>query len=133
MSDGAWHLWPQEPDPMMARLKDNAWCTPIIEIAYDQWARTRITCDHGTFEAVSGFLNLTESFRRACRVFNMYDHVQKCWQDCDPPKEWTEGDDEDAEYWRHEKVECNLFRGHDGECRYLSDAEIEARRKVIRR
>lgn len=124
---------PREPDPLFGMLVDENWCRPTIEIAYDMWARTRITCDHGTFEAVSDFLNLTQSYRRACKAFNLYEHTPKCYAECDPPKEWTVGDDSDAEFWRNNTTECDLFKGHEGPCRALEDEEMEARRKVVRR
>lgn len=119
-----WH-GPHENDVLLKMLKDENWCQPIIEIAYDQWCQVTISCNHGKFQSVSNFLNLTEAYRRACRVFNEHPHTPKCYLDCDPPASWKEGDDDDAQFWRENQTECDLLRGHEGNCRAFDDNDPE--------
>lgn len=49
-------------------------CVRTFTIAWDQWARCIIECEHGKFIADSGFLNLTEALIRAVIKFNEVDH-----------------------------------------------------------
>lgn len=45
-------------------------CLYSLDVAWDQWARATLTCDHGKYVAVSDFLNITEAIMRASVAFN---------------------------------------------------------------
>jgi hypothetical protein len=97
---------------------------PSIEIAWDQWSRTRIRCKHGVFEGISDFMDLEQGVERAMKSFraSLATGIHNvCWQDCAPPLTWQVGDDDTAEYWRNNITECELIRDHDGEHRAFDD------------
>lgn len=124
-----YHHGPIEPDPIMNMLKTHHHCDPSISIAYDQWARTRLICDHGTFEAVSDMLNLTQSFRRALKVYNSYPHPPRCYKQTDIPEGWKKDPQ-----WEGKTTECDLWRDHKGECIAYEDwTEDDAQRTTIYR
>ena len=104
---------------------DSPGCRPSIEIAWDQWARTRIKCDHGVFEAVSDFLNLQESFERAAEQFNAYDHIVGCYKETPIPQEWLD----EGTWEAGETSECDLWDSHEGPCKIYTDDDEE---KAIR-
>ena len=103
------------------------WCLDHeIEIAWDQWARVRIFCVHGTAEGVSGGLCLNRAFAEAIESWKAIDHSSTlCWADCDPPQEWK--DEPNGEFWWDNTTDCELVRGHDGDHKcFPSDEEKEA-------
>lgn len=115
-------------DLIGAAIKDTG-CRPHIEIAWDQWARTRIVCDHGTFEGVSGGLNLQESFDSAAAQFNAYEHIARCWKDTPVPQSWIS--DEPHGWASGETSECDLWKDHDGPCEiFEDDTREETQRKT---
>lgn len=87
---------------------------PHIEIAWDQWSRTRIFCKHGVFEGVSDFMDLSQGIERAMAGFrtSLDSGIHNCcWADCPVPDEWvTEGS------WKAgETTDCEMVKGHDGD------------------
>lgn len=98
---------------------------PYVEIAWDQWSRTRIWCKHGCFEGISDFMDLSEGIERAMAGFraSLETGVHNgCWADCPAPQEWiAEGS------WRDgEMTECDMIRGHDGDHQSFPDDKTEA-------
>lgn len=92
-----------------------------VQIAWDQWARVRVFCMHGTAEGVSGSLCLNESFQQAIKSWQAMNHdAHVCYQDCPPPASYIE---DDPEYWGNTTSECELMRGHDGECKHFDDPD----------
>jgi len=115
-------------DPLGSALTDTG-CRPHIEIAWDMWARTRVICDHGTFQGVSGGLNLQESFDNAASQFNAFDHVWRCFKDCPVPEQWVQ----EGTWEAGETTECDLWRDHDGDCIAYPDDEAERKQRETRR
>jgi hypothetical protein len=107
-------------DPILHAIKDTG-CRPSIEIDWDMWARTRIICDHGTFEGVSGGLNIQESFDSASAQFNAYDHIYRCSKVTPIPDDWVDG----INWHKTDTDYCELFKGHDGDCLVYVDDVIE--------
>jgi len=97
---------------------------PYVEIAWDQWSRTRIWCKHGVFEGISDFMDLSEGVERAMAGFRASIATgihNGCWQDCPAPEEWVDAGD-----WEAGAVtECDMVRGHDGEHRCFPDDAAE--------
>lgn len=98
---------------------------PHIEIAWDQWSRTRIFCKHGVFEGVSDFLDITQGVERAMEGFRaslptgVHD---TCFVDTPVPESWVEPQGS----WAVGAVsECELVRGHDGEHHIFPDDDGE--------
>lgn len=91
------------------------WCLDHeISIAWDQWARVRISCVHGTAEGVSGGLSLNQAFARACQSWRAMPHEsQLCWAEQPVPEDYPEDDD----FWWDYATECQLSAGHEGEHR----------------
>lgn len=85
-------------------------CASKIEIRWDQWAECTITCDHGKWKATSDFLNLTEAFLRAVRLFQGSDHPRRCGRLYVDRTPLGDGTIEPLE------IDCTLFEGHEGEC-----------------
>lgn len=97
---------------------------PYIEIAWDQWSRTRIICKHGVFEGVSDFLDLEQGVERAMKSFTASLETgihNGCWADCPPPAEWVA----EGSWKADDTTDCDLVRGHDGEHRCLPDDDAE--------
>lgn len=96
------------------------WCLDThIKIAWDQWARVRIFCIHGTAEGVSGSVCLNRAFDEAIKSWKAIDHSPSiCNQDCPPPASYIA---EDPEFWGKNTCECELFSGHDGEHKHYDD------------
>lgn len=93
-------------------------CTdrPHIEIAWDQWSRTRIFCKHGVFEGVSDFMDIGQGIERAMEGFraSLPTGVHNtCWEDTPVPEAWTT--DKDGSWAPGAVSECDLVHGHDGE------------------
>ncbi|AWG57393.1 Uncharacterised protein [Mycobacteroides abscessus subsp. massiliense] len=101
-----------EHGPVDLNQAIDPWCDDqSIEIAWDQWARVRIFCIHGTAEGVSGGLCLNEAFAQAIKSYKAIDHSPTlCWADCEPPAEWLAED----ELWWDQTSECDLRTGHEG-------------------
>lgn len=88
-----------------------------VEVAWDQWARVRVFCVHGTAEGVSGGLCLNEAFQQALKSVSTLSHdAVICYADCPVPPEWV-GDSHSAD----DMTSCELFRGHDGDHRAFHD------------
>lgn len=51
-------------------------CCYEIKLHWDQWVRCTITCEHGSYEGVSDFFNVTEAIVRAAVAFNQEDHPE---------------------------------------------------------
>lgn len=44
-------------------------CLFEFEVTWEQWARCTLECEHGKYQAVSDFLNITEAILRATAAF----------------------------------------------------------------
>lgn len=97
---------------------------PWIEIAWDQWSRTRIFCKHGVFEGVSDFMDLNQGIERAMAGFraSLPTGVHNmCWADTPVPQEWI-----NTGGWEAGAMsECDLVRGHEGDHQIFPDFEGE--------
>ena len=94
---------------------------PRIEIAWDQWSRTRITCKHGVFEGVSDFMDLSQGVERAMKGFRASVATgihYCCWADAPIPESWTG-------YGPGDTTSCDLVRDHDGPHHSFPDDETE--------
>ena len=96
------------------------WCWDAqVEIAWDQWARVRVFCIHGTSEGVSGGLCLNEAWGKAMESWRSMDHSpHRCYADLPAPQSYMDRDDK---FWTEHGVECELFRGHEGDHHYFED------------
>lgn len=96
------------------------WCYDThMEIAWDQWARVRIFCVHGTAEGVSGGLCLNEAFHQAIKSRDAMDHSAKfCSAEVDPPEHWKV-----HEFWQTNTTECELFADHEGDHKPFEDED----------
>lgn len=97
---------------------------PHIEIAWDQWSRTRIFCKHGVFEGISDFMDLNQGIERAMLGFraSLAAGVHNaCYADTPVPQEWIEQGS-----WEAGQTDgCELVSGHDGEHRVFVDDAAE--------
>lgn len=97
---------------------------PHIEIAWDQWSRTRIFCKHGVFEGVSDFMDLEQGIDRAMAGFraSLATGVHNCcWEDTPVPASWViEGSHKPGDV-----TDCDLVKGHDGDHICWPDDESE--------
>lgn len=87
---------------------------PHIEIAWDQWSRTRIFCKHGVFEGVSDYMDIMQGVERAMAGFRASHEAGAhhcCWQETTVPDEWVE----QGSWAAGDTCSCELVRGHDGE------------------
>lgn len=97
---------------------------PHIEIAWDQWSRTRIFCKHGVFEGISDFMDLEQGLERAMKGFraSLGSGIHNCcWEDCPVPPEWIE----EGSWSADDTSDCDLIRGHSSEHRTFPDDAAE--------
>ena len=97
---------------------------PCIEIAWDQWSRTRITCKHGVFEGVSDFMDLLQGVERAMKGFRKSVATgvhYKCRADTPVPESWIVP----YGYAAGDMTDCDLVRDHDGPHHCFPDDETE--------
>ena len=97
---------------------------PCIEIAWDQWSRTRITCKHGVFEGVSDFMDLLQGVERAMESFRKSVATgvhYKCRADTPVPESWIVP----YGYAAGDMTDCDLVRDHDGPHHCFPDDETE--------
>lgn len=97
---------------------------PHIEIAWDQWSRTRIFCKHGVFEGISDFMDLNEGIERAMKGYraSLETGVHYCcWAETPVPESWVT----DSGWEPGSTSSCDLVRGHDGEHLIFADDESE--------
>lgn len=97
---------------------------PVIEIAWDQWSRTRIRCKHGVFEGISDFMDITQGVERAMAGFraSLASGVHYCcWADCPVPESWIE----EGSWEAGETSDCEMIRDHDGDHECFPDDATE--------
>lgn len=94
-------------------LTDDApWCAcrAAIDLRWDQWAVCGIWCVHGTFEASSRLLNLSEALDNALALYRAAAHPAHCNTEFDAVY--------DGEAYRDD---CERWVGHDGPHGHLDD------------
>ena len=89
---------PGKPDPIGNELPLHVlfYCQPKITIIWDQWAKCILSCEHGSWDSVSGGLNLFQAYTNA---------IEKMMETHPPQCSTTENG-----------VQCEEVEGHSGIC-----------------